>query len=295
MKGYYKTVSLSFLCGMFGKSRQAYYDYSKRKEREKFEDSIIVDLVKKEREIAKRVGSKRLYLILKSDLERHEIKIGRDLFHEVLRNNSLLIKKRRNRQKTTNSRHSLPKYPNISKEIEVTEAEQLCLPRNLGGVSDITYVRVGNGFCYLILITDAYSRKVVGYNFSTTMNAAFCVQALKMAIANRQFPSRLLTHHSDRGVQYCSTAYVEILTSNGIKISMTENGDPLENALAERMNGIFKDNFDIGQVFSDFETADACIHKAVDYYNHRLPHSSCDMKTPAQAHLLEGVLRKRWK
>jgi putative transposase len=288
MKGYYKTVSLSFLCGMFGKSRQAYYDYSNRREREKFEDSIIIDLVKKERGVAKRVGSKRLYLILKPDLVQHGIKIGRDLFHEVLRINGFLIKKRRNRQKTTNSRHSLPKYPNISKEIAVTKSEQLW-------VSDITYVRVGNGFCYLILITDAYSRKVVGYNFSTTMNAAFCMQALEVAIANRQFSSRLLTHHSDRGLQYCSAVYVEMLTSNGIKISMTENGDPLENALAERMNGIFKDNFDIGQVFSDFETADICIDQAINYYNHRLPHSSCDMKTPAQAHLLEGVLKKHWK
>jgi len=288
MKSYYKTVSLSFLCDMFGKSRQAYYDYSKRKEREKFEDSIIVDLVKKEREVAKRVGSKRLYLILKPDLEQHRIKIGRDLFHEILRSNGLLIKKRRNRQKTTNSRHSLPKYPNISKEIEVRKAEQLW-------ASDITYVRVGNGFCYLILITDAYSRKVVGYNFSTTMNAAFCVKALKTAIANRQFSSRLLTHHSDRGLQYCSAIYTEILVSNCIKISMTENGDPLENALAERMNGIFKDNFDIGQVFSDFDTAKICVDKAINYYNNKLPHSSCDMKTPAQAHLFEGVLKKHWK
>ena len=288
MKGYYKTVSLSFLCGMFGKSRQAYYDYFKRKERERFEDSIIVDLVKKEREIAKRIGSKRLYLILKLDLEGHGIKIGRDLFHEVLRSNGLLIKKRRNQQKTTNSRHSLPKYPNISKEIEVTKAEQLW-------VSDITYIRVANSFCYLILITDAYSRKVVGYNFSTTMNAAFCVEALEAAIANRQFLSHLLTHHSDRGLQYCSAIYVQTLTTNGISISMTENGDPLENALAERMNGIFKDNFDLGQNFSDFDTADVGIEEAINYYNNRLPHSSCDMKTPAQAHLLEGVLKKHWK
>ena len=272
---------------MFEKSRQAYYGYSNRKEREILEDSIIVDLVRQERQIAKRVGSKRLHLILKPDLERHDIKIGRDLFHEVLRSNDLLVTKRKNRQRTTNSRHSLPKYPNISKEITVTKAEQLW-------VSDITYIRVDKGFCYLILITDAYSRKVVGYNFSRNMTAAFCVEALKMALSKRQFPGRLLTHHSDRGIQYCSALYVGALAAEGIKISMTEHGDPLENALAERMNGIFKDNFDLGQNFSDFDTARVCIDEAVNYYNNKLPHSSCNMKTPAQAHSMEGVLKKHW-
>lgn len=288
MKKYYKKVGISVLCGLFGKTRQAYYDRVSRNEKQIFEDAILVDLVKEERKIARRVGGKRLYDILKPLIIKHGIKIGRDQFFEVLRCNNLLVKRRRKRKKTTFSRHALRKYPNISKDIVVNRAEQLW-------VSDITYIRVANGFCYLILITDAYSRKVVGFHFSTTMDAEFCVIALKQAIADRHFPDRTLMHHSDRGLQYCSFLYTNLLKDNHIAISMTENGDPLENALAERMNGIFKDNFDIARTFSSFEEAQLFINQAVDYYNNRLPHSSIDKMTPAKAHFCTGELKKHWK
>lgn len=288
MKSYYKKVGLSRLCGLFGKTRQAYYDTNRREEKQIFEDAIIVDLVNEERKIAKRVGGKKLYRILKSLITSHGIKIGRDQFFEILRCNSLLVKRRRKRKKTTFSRHAFRKYPNISKDIVLDRAEQLW-------VSDITYIRVADGFCYLILITDAYSRKVVGYNFSKTMEAQFCVKALNQAIEQRSFPCRILMHHSDRGLQYCSSIYVNVLKNNKIAISMTENGDPLENALAERMNGIFKDNFDIARTFSSFEQAQLFIADAIEYYNNRLPHSSCDMLTPAKAHFCTGMLKKHWK
>jgi len=288
MKAYYITIGLGLLCGLFGKSRQAYYDRLKRLERQIFEDAIVVDLVKEERKIARRVGGKRLYDILKADIKSHDIKLGRDKFLEILRWNNLLVKRKRKRKKTTFSRHALRKYANISKDILVDKSEQLW-------VSDITYIRVGEGFSYLILITDAYSRKVVGYHFSIKMDAEFCEVALRQAIAGRQFPERNLVHHSDRGVQYCSALYTGILKEHDIAISMTENGDPLENALAERMNGIFKDNFDIARTFDNFEQAKQAIDLAIEYYNNRLPHSSIDKMTPSQAHFCTGELKKHWK
>ncbi len=153
----------------------------------------------------------------------------------------------------------------------------------------------GGTHCYPILITDAYSRKVVGYNFGRTMDASFCVQALESAVADRCFGGRKLMHHSDRGLQYCSEAYVKILKNNHICISMTENGDPLENPLAERMNRIFKDNFALDVPFATFEEGRQAVRNAIDYYNNRLPHSSIDMLTPMEAHHKTGDLKKHWK
>jgi len=288
MKAFYKSTGLGVLCGLVGKTRQVFYEYKWRAEKARFEDAIIVDLVKKERRIAKRVGGKKLFLILKKTLLKHDITIGRDKFLDVLRDNGLLVKRRRRRARTTMSRHRLRKYPNLSKSLKIDRAEQLW-------VSDITYLSVGDAHCYLILITDAYSRKVVGYNFGRTMDANFCVQALKDAIADRCYGERKLMHHSDRGLQYCSQAYVKILKDNHICISMTENGDPLENPLAERMNRIFKDSFALDTPFPTFEEAQQTIRNAVDYYNSRLPHSSVDMLTPKEAHHKTGDLKKHWK
>jgi transposase InsO family protein len=288
MKSYYKATGLGVLCGLVGMTRQAYYEYNWRSEKTQFEDAIIVDLVNRERQVAKRVGAKRLHLILTSELESHGITIGRDKFLEVLRANDLLVKRRRRHVNTTMSRHRLRKYPNLAKDLEIDCAEQLW-------VSDITYLTVAGKHCYLILITDAYSRKVVGYNFGRSMDTAFCMKALQTALADRAFPQRQLMHHSDRGVQYCSKGYVELLQENGLQISMTEHGDPLENALAERMNGIFKDNFALDTDFISFEVAKSQIDQAIQYYNHRLPHSSIDMLTPTEAHYKTGQLKKHWK
>jgi len=288
MRAYYKDTGLGVLCGLVGKTRQAFYEASWRKEKIQFEDAIIVDLVKRERRIAKRVGAKKLYLILKEELKVHKIEIGRDKFLDVLRVNDLLVKRRKKRIKTTMSRHGLRKYPNLAKGLSIDRAEQLW-------VSDITYLKAQGVHCYLILITDAYSRKVVGYNFGTKMDTAFCVKALKQALANRSYPNRKLMHHSDRGVQYCSNGYVQILEKHQVQISMTEHGDPLENPLAERMNGIFKDNFALDTDFDGFRQAKTEIDQAIQYYNNRLPHSSIDMLTPNQAHNRIGELKKHWK
>ncbi len=288
MKAFYKTVGLRVLCDLFGKSRQAYYEQRWHEAKERFQDAIIVDLVKHERRVARRVGGRNLFLILKPSLEARQVFIGRDRFFEVLRQNDLLVKRRRRRTVTTLSRHTLPLYPNLVRELQVVQAEQLW-------VSDITYIRVGEGFCYLILITDAYSHQVVGWNFGYSMDAAFCLEALQMALASRQYPQRELMHHSDRGLQYCSKLYTDALKAEGILISMTENGDPLENAIAERMNGILKDSFEMDRTFSSFEEALQFIEEAIRYYNERRPHSSCDKLTPKEAHTRTGILKKHWK
>ena len=288
MRAYYKDTGLGVLCGLIGKTRQAFYEQTWRADKARFEDAIIVDLVNRERKIARRIGGRKLYLILQLDLERHRIKIGRDKFFEVLRANELLVKRRKQRVQTTMSRHRLRKYPNQVKALQIDRSEQLW-------VSDITYLSVAGGHGYLILITDAYSRKVVGYNFGKRMDTAFCLVALEQALVHRRYLERQLMHHSDRGVQYCSKAYVARLEQANISISMTEQGDPLENPLAERMNGIFKDNFAMDRDFSTFEDTQKQVQQAIQYYNERLPHSSLDMMTPDQAYDRIGNLKKHWK
>ena len=273
---------------LLGKSRQAFYYTKNCIAKELYDSSIIVELVNRERQTANRIGAKKLYLILKKELILHGITIGRDLFFEVLRDYNLLVKRKRKYIQTTMSRHRFHKYPNCAKDLKIDCSEQLW-------VSDITYLRVFGKHYYLILITDAYSRKVVGYNFGPKMDAKFCVVALQMALDGRQYPERELMHHSDRGVQYCSDLYVDLLNANSIKISMTENGDPLENALAERMNRTFKDTFGLDKDFVDFKTAQRAVDNAIEYYNTRLPHSSVDNLTPQEAHHRKGELKKHWR
>ena len=287
MKVVYKDVGLGVLCGLIGKTRQAFYDKKNRKEQHLLDASIIVDLVERERKIAKRIGGKKLHLILKQELLEHGIDIGVQKFMDVLRSNDLLVNRRSRKPKLTDSQHKLPTYPNIARNLHIDKSELLW-------VSDITYVKVFDQFCYLFLITDAYSRKVVGYNFSRRMTAKCCIKALDLALANRKHPERNLMHHSDRGSQYCARDYVDLLNCSSIVISMTENGDPLENPLAERMNRTFKDTFGLDENFATFDSANQQVNEAVKYYNERLPHSSIDMLTPQQADQHQGRLKKHW-
>lgn len=288
MKAYYKGIGLEVLCSLVGKTRQAFYDKMHRKEKEKFDASIIVSLVQRERKVAKRVGAKKLLKILREELLDHGIAIGNQRFIDVLRANDLLVKHRSRKPKLTDSRHKLPVFPNKARNLYIDKSETLW-------VSDITYIKVFDKFCYLILITDAYSRKVVGYNFARNMTAKFCVEALNRALENRSYPDRKLMHHTDRGSQYCSKEYTDVLKSESIVISMTENGDPLENPLAERMNRTFKDVFGLDENFPTFDKANKQVNLAIKYYNDRLPHSSIDMLTPNQAHHKVGQLEKHWK
>jgi transposase InsO family protein len=231
------------------------------------------------REIRKRmprIGTRKLYYKLKGEFEEKGIKIGRDKLFEILRNKQMLITRRRRYIQTTNSKHWLKKYPNLIKAIAIDRPERLW-------VSDITYIRTEDGFSYLSMITDAYSRKIVGYNTSKTLGTEGTIEALKMAINNRVSKDELI-HHSDRGLQYCSKEYVGLLEKNNIRISMTEQSDPYENALAERMNRTIKEEFLFIEKFTGNQQLAKTVEESVKIYNTERPHLSCGMLNPAEVH-----------
>lgn len=287
MQKVYPREGLGTLCGLFGYSRQAYYKHRKRREKERIQTGIIVDEVLRVRQKIPRIGGRKLFFMLRESLLRHGIGIGRDKFFTVLRVNDLLIKPRKKRVVTTMSKHYFRKYPNLIENLIVNGPNQLW-------VSDITYIKVNGKWHYVIFITDAYSKRVIGFNVGKTADADFCIQALKQALeqwTDRQGP---LIHHSDRGIQYCSFAYTGKLKDHQIQISMTQNGDPRENAIAERVNGIFKGDFLMDKHFDTFEQAKREIKQMVRNYNELRPHASCDFLTPEQAHQMTGPLPKRW-
>ena len=226
------------MCTLFGKTRHALYDHQWRRSREVYTDDIILKYVKELREQLPRLGTRKLLYKIEPLLQAHGIKVGRDYLFDLLKHHRLLIRQRKRKVITTDSRHWMHKYDNLIKELDCHRPEQIW-------VSDITYIRMGNQWGYLSLITDAYSRKIMGYCLRTDMLAAGPIEALKMAINNRRYKDQPLIHHSDRGSQYCSENYVKVLKGNNISISMTQNGDPYENALAERMNGILKTEFNL--------------------------------------------------
>lgn len=233
------------------------------------------------------MGTRKLLEEMQSFLFLHCFQIGRDGMFDLLSERGLLITKRKRRGCiTTLSRHRFKKYPNIIRDFIPMAPNQLW-------VSDITYIHLLGGFAYLSLITDAYSRKIVGFYLSRDLSAQGPLNALKMALVNN--PNRMdLIHHSDRGVQYCCDAYVKLLEMEKVRISMTENSDPLENAIAERVNGILKQEL-LEEVFQSFEAAQMDIAVACSTYNHLRPHNSINNLKPAQAHQQSGELKKRWK
>lgn len=287
MKQVYPRLGLQRLCGLFGYSRQSYRKRQLRLDKQAFESALIAAMVREVRQKIARIGGKKLYFMLKPVLLEHQINIGRDAFFEVLRENDLLLSRRKKRARTTWSGHGLRTYPNLIRELTPMRPNELW-------VSDITYIRVGDKWHYVIFITDAYSHMVVGFNISDRMDAAFCTLALEQALEQWKDRSKPLIHHSDRGLQYCSTLYTTKLSENHIRISMTENGDPLENAIAERLNGIFKEDFEMDRTFKNLTEAKSQIPEMVYHYNHLRPHASCNYMTPKLAHASEGLLAKRW-
>lgn len=250
---------------------------------------IVLCMVKEFRDEMPMLGTRKLLSKLSPHLEEHGIKMGRDQLFTLLRFHGLLIRRRKRMVKTTDSHHWLKKYPNLVKDLTLLASEQLW-------VSDITYIRTLDGFSYLSLITDAYSRKIVGHALYPTLEAAGCIEALIMAVSERRRESNFtLIHHSDRGIQYCSSGYIEILRSENIAISMTQTGSPYENALAERMNGIIKNEFFPKRIYQNHKEAKKAIDRIVYTYNNSRPHSSLDYLTPNKAHYTIGVLKKRWK
>lgn len=272
---------------MFGISRQAYYKRQNKLKKLENEREVILDLIKPIRKRMSRVGTIKLYDMIKNDMAKNNINMGRDKLFTFLRQEKMLVKKKKNYTKTTDSFHRFHKYKNLIKDIEVDAPEQVW-------VSDITYIKTELGHTYLSLITDYYSKKIVGYHLADNLKTESSLIALKMAIKSRQYPDRKLIHHSDRGFQYCSDDYIKMLTDNNIQPSMTEVYDPYENAIAERVNGILKDEFDIGEGFINLQQASKEIKYAIETYNTFRPHFSCQKLTPQQAHDFGNYKLKKW-
>lgn len=290
MKHHYPSTGLERLCGLFGKTRQAYYEQNWRTSNERLQEALIVDKVKEVRRRIPGIGGLPLHHMLREELFRHGIVIGRDSFYELLRKHNLLIKRRKRYVVTTDSDHPYYKWNNLIKNINLTAPEQLW-------VSDITYLETGTGFVYLSLVTDAYSRKIIGYHLSQRLQAQGCLIALNKAISSLSVSReiRQLIHHSDRGIQYCCESYITALQQNNIGISMTQTGSPYDNAIAERINGILKHQLGLGQVFTNYAAATDAVCKAVDAYNTLRPHRSISNLTPDKAHRTKQKIHKTWK
>lgn len=222
-----------------------------------------------------RIGTRKLYYLLKESFARHKIKIGRDKLFDFLRQEHMLVEPRKNYVKTTWSNHWLRKHPNLIKEIELTAPEQLW-------VSDITYIKTKEENCYLSLVTDAYSRKIMGYHVSNDMKAESVGMALQMALKGRLY-NRATIHHSDRGLQYCSQPYQQIISSNGMICSMTDGYDCYQNALAERINGILKEEF-LFPLTENIDQLRLMVKQSINIYNSKRPHLALGMKVPEQVH-----------
>jgi putative transposase len=280
------------MCAVFTVSKQAYYAQLKTNSKHCIQEKIVVDLVLNERKIWKKGSGRNLHKCLEKEFQKHQFSIGRDKFFTILRNNGLLIKHRNNKARTTQSYHFFNKHNNI------VPYNYICKKANEVWVSDITYVWLQKErlFCYLSMITDMYRRKIVGYCVHENLSVDGCIVALKMALKQRVNKTEKLIHHSDRGVQYCCDAYVKILQKNSVEISMTQTGDPKENAIAERVNKTIKCEFaKEGQIhFKDVETAKKMIQINIDYYNQKRPHRSVEMLTPNVAHQQIGELKRRW-
>jgi len=260
-----------------GYSRDAYYKREKRMTSHKNQKDEILEMVKTRRHSQPREGTKKVYHGIKDQLKAKGIKMGRDKLFDILRDYKMLIRPRKGYVKTTNSNHQYKKYDNLVKDFVPTAENQLW-------VSDITYIRTLNGFCYLALITDAYSRKIVGYDISDSLELEGALRALKKALRSLPAGQRPI-HHSDRGIQYCSHEYTRLLKNNKLSISMASKGNCYENALAERINGILKQEFYLNQTFMNKNHAIKTSKESIKIYNTKRLHIKLGYKTPESVHL----------
>ncbi len=275
-----------FACTLFGIDRQVYYRKIKRRLIKQDKAQLVVNMVLEIRTQMPRIGSKKLYYLLNQDLKN--LKIGRDKFIDILRANHLLIVPKRSYHITTNSHHRFRKYKNQLLDLQINKPEQVW-------VSDITYIGKREKPCYLSLITDAYSKKIVGYNVADNLNTQSSLIALRLAIKQRKNKEIPLIHHSDRGLQYCANEYQKLLSKNEIQPSMTQNSDPYENAVAERINGILKQEFLIDKYNKDLPIMKQIIKETVRIYNEKRPHLSNHMLTPNQMHEQSKLKMKTYK
>jgi putative transposase len=281
-------MGIGRLCMLFGKSRQAYYERRDFISARELDEALVLELVAGIRRELPSLGVRKLHWLLWQPLKTNGVKMGRDKLAALLRRHAMLVRKSKRVPKTTNSRHWLRRYPNLAKEVVTVRVDEVW-------VADITYLCVGNDFNYLFLLTDAHSHKIIGYCLHRLLASDGALLALDMALKGRADQPLQLIHHSDRGVKYCSFDYVRTLMENKVAISMTENGDPYENAIAERVNGILKTEFGLDKLFRTGSDAAAAVDKAISAYNQLRPHMSCGYLTPSQAHETKEELVKLWK
>lgn len=260
----------------FSYGRSSYYKSIKAQDSCQLEEGIVCELVNDIKRYQPNIGGKKLYHLLKEDLYRLKRSIGRDKFFDILRKYGLLVKRKKKYVYTTDSFHRFRVYKNALKHAVLTGAHQAC-------VSDITYLRLSSGFVYLFLITDAYSRKIIGWSLSGSLSIEGGLEALAMAIAQCRSTEGMI-HHSDRGIQYCSNEYVALLKKYKMIISMTEENHCYENAMAERVNGILKQEFMLDETFDNMSIAREAVKEAIETYNTRRPHWALNLYTPEQIH-----------
>jgi transposase InsO family protein len=271
---------LSALCGVHGISRQAYYQYWERQERQVLCDDLVISLVIPIRRQMPMIGVRKLHYLLAEELAQINGGIGRDGLFEILRKYNLLVQRHRRYVRTTNSMHRFRIYKNLVKDIEVNRPDQVW-------VADITYLRLLDGFCYLALLTDMFSRRIVGYDVSDSLELSGATRALQRALRMRQrsgHDTQQTIHHSDRAIQYCSPRYTDVLFDQHLRVSMTEEDHVFENCLAERVNGILKSEFLLYREFKGVQEACKACREAIETYNGYRPHLSLKMLTPAQVY-----------
>ena len=281
-----KSVSISVICRLLGTSRQKYYRQCWSISRSRQRATEVVDMVRDIRLEMPRIGTRKLYYMLRAELK--EKKIGRDRLFDILRANGMLIKPVRSYHVTTDSHHRFRKNKDLVGCMEVTRPEEVW-------VSDITYIGSRDRHMYLSLVTDAYSKKIMGYNLSGSLDTQGSMNALRMANRNRLYKEAPLIHHSDRGIQYCSDAYQKMLRRYHITPSMTESHDPYPNAVAERINGIPKQEFLLEELNLPLSDMKQVIKDAVYKYNNIRPHYSCGYKTPEYMHHQKLIKIKSYK
>ena len=290
-----KAYPVTSQCRLLGVSTQAYYKHGDSQMRKMADEAFVVEFIRRIRQKDPGLGGDKLWMMYKQEFgEEHSV--GYNRFYDIIERHNLKVRKKKRRARTTNSDHDLPLYPNLVREL-------IPLRPNQVWVSDITYMviylnaQTGEyDFCYLSLVTDYYTKEIIGWCVGETLEAKFAIEALDMALGRLGGnPASGLIHHSDRGVQYASYAYTDILKENNIRISMTECGDPKENAVAERVNGIIKNELLMGMSFFSIDEVKSALKVAIDFYNNERPHMSLDWKTPAEAALCTGELQKAWK
>jgi transposase InsO family protein len=273
-----KTFKVKWIFESLGVTKQAYYQGINRDKIREIEREKVINLVIKYRKTLPKTGTVKLYEYLQPKLMENNIKMGRDALNDLLRSRGMLIRKTKRFYITTDSKHFYCKSPNLLTELDINHSEQVF-------VSDITYIQTDEGHAYLALVTDAYSRKIMGWSLENNMKVSMVKDALTMAYKNCIFNHKKIIHHSDRGIQYCCPDYSLFAENKDFVLSTTQQYDPYENAIAERINGILKYEFGLKNTIKSAGIAQKMVAEAVKLYNNDRMHWSLDLKKPQEVHL----------